>query len=169
MKKQNLKNIPISSFDNNGWLKPPFLLLINLIYLSKGLLLFIFSLASRQNGGDILSFFYPDKYSLYIAIALSIIPLLTIVSFTIGTIGSNLVLKRVLLSISAVLLLVKWISTANILAEEYKLFSSPAFYTLLVHSILIILALTSYKVKLFIKQFIKKKGFLEQDSTENKN
>ncbi|WP_353516957.1 DUF2919 family protein [Thalassotalea sp. SU-HH00458] len=161
MSKKILQTIPLSSFNDEGWIKPPLLIFVNLAFLAKGLMLFVMSLASRGQGDAILAVFFPQKSSLYIALILSFIPILTLISLTTGKIQSNLIIKRVFLLICILQIFAEFSFLLNVLLNEFHPFGSLTFKVLLFYIFLIAFSANSLQVRLFIKQLIKGKGIIE--------
>ena len=74
MPKNELRKLPPTYFTDDGWLKLPGYLILNFIFLAKGLMVGLFSLASRGSGNEIVNIFYNNVNYLYVDIAISIVP-----------------------------------------------------------------------------------------------
>lgn len=161
MDKKTLKTLPLSAFNEEGWLKPPLWIYINLIFMAKGLLIFIASLASRGKGDQILALMYPEKSTLYIAIALSIVPLITLVSFTLGEIQDRIKLKKVLILLCVAEIFAELSFMVKILLSDMQPLGTTTFKLLVVQLILLALAISSKKVTAFFKQITDEKAILK--------
>lgn len=162
MDNKRLKEIPINSFNEEGWLKVPLLMYLNLAILAKGLLIFVFSLASRGKSDQLLSIFFPDKALLIIAIGMSIVPILTFILLTISEIQQQLTLKKVLLSICFFQIVIEVLLLIKYIVESYHPFESSYFFVLLGYLLILFLSFTSFETKLFIQQLFKGKGTIEK-------
>jgi hypothetical protein len=60
--------LPLYKYDEAGRVKPPWLLFLCLCFLARGIVVFIASLSFRQDGGLLLSIFYPLKYQFYLSL-----------------------------------------------------------------------------------------------------
>jgi hypothetical protein len=74
--------LPLHKYDENGRVKPPLMLMLSLIFLARSMVVFIASLSFREDGGLLLSLFYPDKYQFYLSLS-SAVPALFLI-FLIG-------------------------------------------------------------------------------------
>jgi hypothetical protein len=72
--------LPLHKYDEAGRVKPPWLLFLCLCFLARGIVVFIASLSFRQDGGLLLSLFYPLKYQFYLSL-LTAIPAILILFF----------------------------------------------------------------------------------------
>ena len=163
MDKQTLKNMPLTAFNEEGWLKPPLLIFLNLIFMAKGALIFIGSLASRSAGDQILALLYPDKTALYISLALSVIPLATIVFLSLGEIHEKLQIKKILFILCVAELAGEFSFAIKVLVTSLDPLSSTTLKLLVVQLILVIFALKSQKVMAFFKQISDEKPILKSE------
>ncbi|MBU2891928.1 DUF2919 domain-containing protein [Colwellia sp. D2M02] len=161
MDKKTLKNLPLTAFNEAGWLKPPLWVYINLIFMAKGLIIFILSLASLRTGDQILAVLYPDKNTLYIAIALSVVPLATLVSFTLGEIQDNLKLKKLLFLLCAAEIAGEISFAIKVIAMDSQPLSSPTLKLLIIQVSLLFFAITSKKVIAFFQQITNEEAILK--------
>jgi hypothetical protein len=162
MDKKTLKKLPLTAFNEEGWLKPPLWIYINLIFMSKGILIFIASLASLKTGDQILALLYPEKNTLYIAIALSIIPLATLVSFTLGEIQDNLKVKKLFFLLCVAEIAGEISFAVRLIAMDSHPFSSSSLKMLVLQVIFLLFAITSKKVIAFFKQIIDEEAILKE-------
>ena len=160
-RKEVLKTIPINAFDEDGWLKPPILIYLNLVILAKGLLLFIASLASFSSGDAILELFFPEKAALYLAIALSVIPIFTLAILTLGKLNEYLKIKKGLLMLCVMQIAAELSLLSKSLINEYAPLESTTFQILIAYAVLLGLTFSSKRVKLFLNQFIEGIGLIE--------
>jgi len=161
MDKKTLKSLPLSAFNEEGWLKPPLLIYINLIFMAKGLLIFIASLASLGQGDQILALMYPEKSTLYIAIALSIIPLATLVSFTLGELQDRLKWKKILILLCVAEVFGEISFMIKVLLSDIQPLGTTTFKLLTVQLILLALVISSKKARAFFNQIIDEKAILK--------
>ena len=166
MKKEQLKEIPISSFNEEGWLKPPMSVHFNLAILAKGLLIFIMSLASIGKSEQLLEIFFPDKSKLYIAIAMSIPPLVALVLLTLGEVQDYLKTKKILFSICFVQIVIEILLLVYFIINAYRPFESIYLYMLIGYLLVLFLTATSFKTKLYLNQIYLKKGVIEKSDKE---
>jgi len=157
-----LKSIPLSSFNEEGWLKPPILIYLNLIILARGLLLFLASLASRGQKDSILSVFFPEKSMLYIAIAMSIIPIATLICFTLGKTQSYLNIKRILFILCGLQIIIELFILIQNIPSVLQFHELTSSLFILSYIIILVFSFASTKVKLFLSQLIYGKGVLNQ-------
>jgi hypothetical protein len=161
MDKKTLKSMPLSAFNEDGWLKPPVWVYINLIFMAKGLLIFIASLASIGTGDQILAFMYPEKNSLYIAIALSVVPLVTLVSFTLGEIQDKLAFKKVLFILCTAEIAAEVSFALKVILTSTHPLSSSSLKVLALQITLLVFAASSKPVRAFFKQITDEKAILK--------
>lgn len=161
MDKKTLKSLPLSAFNEEGWLKPPLWVYLNLIFMAKGLLIFIASLASRGKGDQILALLYPEKSTLYIAIVLSIIPLATIVSFTLGNLQDNLKFKKILLLLCVAEIFGEISFAIKVLLNDLQPFNTATFKLLVLQLVLLVFAISSTKIRAFFNQITEEKAILK--------
>ena len=64
--------LPLKYYDDAGRVKPSFALYMCIAYLSRSLLILVGSLTVRDNGSQLLAFFYPDKQYLYFNLAIAL-------------------------------------------------------------------------------------------------
>lgn len=162
MNQEYLKKIPLSSFNDEGWLKVPLSIYFNLTILAKGLLLFIMSLASIGKSDQLLTIFFPEKSSLYIALALSVIPLSTIVLFSIGKIQDTIKLKKAAIIICMIQVIIELTLLSFFIYNAYQPFESSYFFILLGYLLILFLTTTSYRNILFVRQILTEKGVIEK-------
>lgn len=74
--------LPLHKYDDNGRVKPPPMLMLSLLFFARSIVVFIASLSFREDGGLLLSLFYPDKYQFYLSLS-SAVPALLVI-FLIG-------------------------------------------------------------------------------------
>jgi hypothetical protein len=70
--------LPLHKYDEAGRVKPPWLLFLCLCFLARGIVVFIASLSFRQDGGLLLSIFYPLKYQFYLSLLTAIPAIMTL-------------------------------------------------------------------------------------------
>ena len=70
--------LPLHKYDDAGRVKPPWLLFLCLCFLARGIVVFIASLSFRQDGGLLLSIFYPLKYQFYLSLLTAIPAIMTL-------------------------------------------------------------------------------------------
>jgi hypothetical protein len=70
--------LPLHKYDEAGRVKPPWLLFLCLCFLARGIVVFIASLSFRQDGGLLLSIFYPLKYQFYLSLLTAIPAIITL-------------------------------------------------------------------------------------------
>ncbi|MFQ3250759.1 DUF2919 domain-containing protein [Glaciecola sp.] len=70
--------LPLHKYDEAGRVKPPWLLFVCLCFLARGIVVFIASLSFRQDGGLLLSIFYPVKSQFYLSLFTAIPAILTL-------------------------------------------------------------------------------------------
>lgn len=70
--------LPLHHYDEAGRIKPPWLLFLCLCFLARGIVVFIASLSFRQDGGLLLSVFYPLKYQFYLSLLTAIPAFMTL-------------------------------------------------------------------------------------------
>jgi hypothetical protein len=70
--------LPLHKYDEAGRVKPPWLLFVCLCFMARGIVVFIASLSFRQDGGLLLSIFYPVKYQFYLSLLTAIPAILTL-------------------------------------------------------------------------------------------
>ncbi|MFT6330728.1 MAG: hypothetical protein ACJAYN_002674 [Bermanella sp.] len=70
--------LPLYKYDEAGRVKPPWLLFLCLCFLARGIVVFIASLSFRQDGGLLLSIFYPLKYQFYLSLLTALPAILTL-------------------------------------------------------------------------------------------
>jgi hypothetical protein len=70
--------LPLHKYDEAGRVKPPWLLFFCLCFLARGIVVFIASLSFRQDGGLLLSIFYPLKYQFYLSLLTAIPAIMTL-------------------------------------------------------------------------------------------
>ena len=69
-RERTLGNIyPLKYYTKTGYLKPPFLFYIGLLFLSRTWIILILTLASRETGEKVLSLLLPDRQYFYWGIA----------------------------------------------------------------------------------------------------
>ncbi|MEO2280287.1 DUF2919 family protein [Pseudoalteromonas pernae] len=150
--QQGLRALPFSKFDNDGWLKTPLLVYLNLALLAKGLVLFVAALASRQAGAKVLQTLYPDQHDLYVAIGFSIVPAMLIALFTIGEIKDNAALKKLLLVLCCGLWVYQVMDLSISLSHIYKPLESTNFFALCMHLGALIWLMCSFHARAFLTQ-----------------
>mgnify|MGYP000181844934 CR=1 FL=1 len=70
--------LPLHKYDEAGRVKPPWLLFLCLCFLARGIVVFIASLSFRQDGGLLLSLFYPLKHQFYLSLLTAIPAIMTL-------------------------------------------------------------------------------------------
>ena len=70
--------LPLHKYDEAGRVKPPWLLFLCLCFMARGIVVFIASLSFRQDGGLLLSIFYPVKYQFYLSLLTAIPAIFTL-------------------------------------------------------------------------------------------
>ncbi len=160
MDKKTLKSLPLTAFNEEGWLKPPLLIYINLVFMAKGMLIFIASLASMETGDQILAMLYPEKSALYIALSLSIVPLITIISLSLGEIQDKLKLKKILFLLCVAEIFGELSFAIKVLLSDLQPLATATFKLLVLQLILLALALSSQKVRAFFNQITDEKAIL---------
>lgn len=70
--------LPLHKYDDAGRVKPPWLLFLCLCFLARGIVVFIASLSFRQDGGLLLTIFYPLKYQFYLSLLTAVPALMTL-------------------------------------------------------------------------------------------
>jgi hypothetical protein len=70
--------LPLHKYDEAGRVKPPWLLFLCLCFFARGIVVFIASLSFRQDGGLLLSIFYPLKYQFYLSLLTAIPAIMTL-------------------------------------------------------------------------------------------
>jgi len=161
MQQKLLKSIPLHHFDENGWLKPPLVLYLTLLFLSKGLIIAILSLASMRTGAEILSFFYPKMEGLFIAIGYSLLPAITIFLLSATQLKNLTSLKKILLLACLILASVQFSIAMIDIMNELPFVSFELLIDLIFYLILAIALMKSGRLKLFIRQFKVGEGLLE--------
>jgi len=75
--------LPLKYYDDAGRIKPPIMLYVIVLFLCRPLIVFIASISFRQDGGLLLSIFYPVKYHFYLALvhAIPALALLLFINF----------------------------------------------------------------------------------------
>lgn len=164
MNKEELKKLPLTAFNETSWLKPSLIIFANLIFMAKGILLFIASIASRDGGAKVLNLIYPEQSQLYIAIALSVIPLVTLVMLTIGEVEDYLKVKKALFIACSMQLAAEVSFSVSQLFEVKHFFNSPQVKVIFLQVILIICLLLSKRSIAYFEQLSKEKALLKEDS-----
>ena len=70
--------LPLHKYDEAGRVKPPWLLFLCLCLLARGIVVFIASVSFRQDGGLLLSIFYPIKYQFYLSLFTAVPAIFTV-------------------------------------------------------------------------------------------
>lgn len=164
MNKEELKKLPLTAFNENSWLKPSLIIFANLIFMAKGLLLFIASIASRDGGAKVLNIIYPEQSQLYIAIALSIIPLATLIMLTVGEVEDNLKVKKALFIACSMQLAAELSFLVSQLFEVKHFLNSPQLKVIIVQFILLALLMLSKRSRAYFEQLSQSKALLKEDS-----
>lgn len=162
MKKEELRKLPLTAFNETGWLKPAIIIFANLVFMAKGLLLFIASIASRDGGAKVLNIIYPEQSQLYIAIALSIIPLATLIMLTIGEVEDHLKVKKALFIACAMQLAAEISFSLSQLLEVKHLLNSPQLKVIIVQLTLLALMMFSKRSRAYFEQLSISKALLKQ-------
>lgn len=161
MDKKTLKSLPLTAFNEGGWLKPPLWVFINLIFMAKGILIYIASIASRGVGDKIMALMYPEKIAFYIALALSIVPLITLISLLLGEIQDKLKLKKVLFILCMAEIFGNISFAVKVLLSDPQPINTTTFKLLMLQLVLLTLAVSSKIVRAFFKQITDKKAILK--------
>ncbi len=161
MDKKTLKSLPLTAFNEEGWLKPPLWIYINLIFMAKGILIYIASIASRGIGDKVMALMYPEKIAFYIALALSLVPFITLVSLTLGKLQDNLKIKKALLLLCIVEIASEMVFAIKFLLSTSQSLYSTTFKLLILQVFLLLFAALSKEVIAFFKQIIDEKAILK--------
>ncbi len=70
--------LPLHKYDEAGRVKPPWLFFLCLCFMARGIVVFVASLSFRQDGGLLLSIFYPLKYQFYLSLLTAIPAIMTL-------------------------------------------------------------------------------------------
>ncbi|MDT0581746.1 MULTISPECIES: DUF2919 domain-containing protein [Alteromonadaceae] len=148
--------LPLHKYDENGRVKPPLMLMLSLVFLARSIVVFIASLSFREDGGLLLSLFYPDKYQFYLSLS-SAIPALVLI-FVIGFRekiwkAGKAKLFYVLPWFIGIVLCVDILLQLYIVTKLHFQFSWPSALSLLVTMLIVWYLFLSANVKVLIKDW----------------
>ena len=148
--------LPLHKYDENGRVKPPLTLMLALVFLARSIVVFIASLSFREDGGLLLSLFYPDKYQFYLSLS-SAIPALVLI-FLIGFReklwkGDKAKVFYLLPWLIGIVLCIDIILQFYIITKLHFVFSWPSAISLLVTMLIVWYLFLSASVKALFKDW----------------
>ena len=99
---------------------------------------------------------------LYIAIAMSIIPIATLICFTLGKTQSYLNIKRILFILCGLQIIIELFILIQNIPSVLQFHELTSSLFILSYIIILVFSFASTKVKLFLSQLIYGKGVLNQ-------
>jgi hypothetical protein len=148
--------LPLHYYDENGRVKPPLFLMLSLVFLARSIVVFIASLSFREDGGLLLSVFYPDKYQFYLTLASAIpsVALLLFIGFRERIWKAQRSSLFIILPFALALILIYDLCVQlYIISQQHFVYSWPMASTLLITLVIIWYLMLSKTLRILIRDW----------------